>query len=94
MLRALYAVGSQMIRVDGGDCARRGNKKSPRESGKVARSFYFQNVFCFFLRTRKSWKRIETSKKKKVGIALLVIERSAMRENQTTNKNQKLLLGK
>lgn len=48
MLRALYAVGSQMIRVDGGDCARRGNKKSPRESGKVARSFYFQNVFCFF----------------------------------------------
>lgn len=59
-----------------------------------SRDLFTSKMFFVFLRTRKSWKRIETSKKKKkkkVGIALLVIERSALRgKNQTTNKNQKL----
>jgi hypothetical protein len=65
-----------------------------RERVERSRDLFTSKMFFVFLRTRKSWKRIETSKKKKkkkVGIALLVIERSALRgKNQTTNKNQKL----
>jgi hypothetical protein len=52
MLRALYAVGSQMIRVlDEGFCARRGNKKSPRErerEWKGREIFLLPKCFLFF----------------------------------------------
>lgn len=100
LLRALYAVGSQMIRVlDGGFFVHGVEIRRAPERERVERSrdLFTSKMFFVFLRTRKSWKRIETSKKKKkkkkVGIALLVIERSALRgKNQTTNKNQKLLL--